>query len=320
MFFSPVWIFASQWCWRAISPSGLSARSPSCHLALPLCFPQPTASTSPPISVPVSSTFLSTFPFSIRFFSRTKPNRGDWPQSKASCHTIRLINAFFEVAYDTLLTCSVYSIAPTYTQADCPYPLKIDEDYDQSTLINPIEIPAQLCVYPCPDPEFSTSEYNGMNIPHPHSPPHNLILFSYSKVVGWCLMFWDSSPSSRACSCWQHGYWHPRIANSLGMWLSGWSCAPPVSLLLRYGLSSGEVLTTLSVPLLTHHNLFACHTSIPIMMPDVSYKVSKEEKKERRKELTIFYMGKRNCFILLCSGCKSVVARYLYISLRGNCY
>lgn len=47
-----------------------------------------------------------------------------------------------------------------YSQYDCPYPLKYNPDgkyIDPSADITSID---QICVYPCPDPMFSESDWD----------------------------------------------------------------------------------------------------------------------------------------------------------------
>jgi len=48
-------------------------------------------------------------------------------------------------------------LAPAYGAIDCPYPLQLNFDADQSDLADP----SSLCVVPCPNPQYSMAEYNG---------------------------------------------------------------------------------------------------------------------------------------------------------------
>jgi len=55
------------------------------------------------------------------------------------------------------LNCAHLLLAPAYGAIDCPYPLQLNFDADQSGLTEP----SSLCVLPCPNPQYSTAEYNG---------------------------------------------------------------------------------------------------------------------------------------------------------------
>jgi hypothetical protein len=45
-----------------------------------------------------------------------------------------------------------------YSQADCPYPLKFNPEGTIADPTQSLSSPDQVCVYPCPDPMFTTTE------------------------------------------------------------------------------------------------------------------------------------------------------------------
>ncbi len=57
------------------------------------------------------------------------------------------------------------SVVP-YNQADCPYPLKYNRDEEANFAKSNYDF-EKMCVYPCPDPMWTESEWIGDHTVHP---------------------------------------------------------------------------------------------------------------------------------------------------------
>lgn len=67
----------------------------------------------------------------------------------------------FSIAIVLLIASVIISTVVPYSQVDCPYPLKYNP---KGTTIDPsgsLTSSDQICVYPCPDPMFTDTDWDG---------------------------------------------------------------------------------------------------------------------------------------------------------------